>query len=125
METAVGYDSQADILDAISDTAHSQVQAWIDLCYEFRTWERSEILIGNPSPEAMTRHKKALLQLIKQTRFLTMMASADPESFDRETFDNLGLLSDQLQHSWEMFYNRPSRETAAKMEGIIAEVFPE
>ena len=109
--------------ESFATKARRNLQNWIELAYQFRKWERTEIALGNPSQATMSEHKRSLSLALKATRLMVSIAS-DPESFDSEMFSKLSILQEQLQHSWDIFYNRPNQEEAAKNEALLTELFP-
>jgi hypothetical protein len=124
MATAISEETGSRIADIVMDSALERIQRWIDLCYQFRKWEREAIILGNPSPEDVAKHKKALATILKSTRFMLTIAS-DPESFDSDLYSKLSILHDQLQHSWQMLYHPPTSEESSRNEALLAELFPE
>jgi hypothetical protein len=124
VETAISREPRSDIADVIIDSALQQIQRWIEVCEEFREWEREAIILGSPAPEIATKHKKALAMILKSTRLMVTLA-CDPESFDSEMYSRLSLLHEQLQHSWKMLYEPATVEESARNEAVLRKFFPE
>jgi hypothetical protein len=97
------------------------VRQWSLLCGGFLTWERQQMLMGEPSAKSKTEHRQCLKWLLRLTRLLHSMA-ADPEFPDKSLADELEGRLLQLESSWRMFYEAmPAKEA----EKLMAEVFPE
>jgi hypothetical protein len=124
METAMAPEQESGMLERILAVSVAQVERWMDVCYLFREWERKEMIIGEPTPETQREHRKALATLLKSTRLMLAMGS-DPEAFDAEIYSKLSCLHEQLEHSWDMFYNPPTPQEAQEAEAMLAKVFPE
>jgi hypothetical protein len=124
MEGAISIEPGSNIADVIINSALERVQRWIDLCDEFRKWERETIILGDAKPEVAAKHKRALAMILKSTRLMLTLA-CDPESFDSEMYSRLSILHEQLQHSWKMFYDLPTAEERERNDAQLATLFPE
>jgi hypothetical protein len=107
-------------LDSGSHVAE-QVRRWIEMCFQFRKWERQHILIGEPSTEDQGFHKKNLKWLLRWSRLMHAMI-ADVEFPDRSLARELSGLISQLETSWRMVYDPMGEKEADK---LLAEVFPD
>ncbi len=123
METAIASHSSIGIADEMINAAEESFRRWLDRCDYFRNWERTEIILGNPSKEDSAQHKRALAAILRSTRWMLTLAS-DPESFNSESYSRLSILNEQMQHSWDMLYAQPPAAEAAQKEALLSELFP-
>jgi hypothetical protein len=103
----------------VKDFAKAQCDEWLEICNDFRVWERKEILLGNPTAEATERHRQNLRYMITMTRAMLLVAS-DPEVAGVSVYSDLEIMLRQLEDSWEMFYNPMPQEKANE---ILAAAF--
>ena len=104
---------------SIQTFARETVDQWSELCQKFLDRQRAEILMGNPSPERLDRHRMALKWMLRFARAIHLSA-ADPDYPDKRIADELEGRLLQLEHSWRMIHDRMS---AAEADKLLKEVF--
>jgi hypothetical protein len=120
MDTTVALQRDR-LLNVVKDFAKAQCEEWLQICNDFRAWERKEILLGNPTSEITERHRQNLRYMITMTRAM-LLAASDPEMAGISVYSDLDIMLHQLEDSWEMFYNPMPREKANE---ILAAAFPQ
>ena len=94
---------------------------WSGLCRRFLDVTRTEILLGDPSPEKLAAHRAATKWLLRLTRAIHL-AAADPDSPDQGIAAEMEGRVIQLEHVWSQIHNPMP---AAEADKLLAEVFPE
>jgi len=100
---------------------HDKVMEWSGLCRRFLDVTRTEILLGDPSPEKLAAHRVATKWLLRTTRAIHL-ATADPDSPDRRFAAELEGRLIQLEHVWSQIHD-PMPDAEADI--LLAELFPE
>jgi hypothetical protein len=106
--------------DFVETLPHRQAAQWLERVAEFRQWERTHILTGEPSDKALQKHRLALRYTISMTRMM-LSEIADPELHDPELFRDLEGVLLQLNHSWEMIHNPLPQ---SELNDALARYFP-
>jgi hypothetical protein len=94
------------------------VEQWLPLCEQFLDEQRS-LLLREPSPGELAKHRLALGFLIRGSQFMKDQM-ADPE-FPDTLARQLGIRLRQLVESWNLFYRQMPQTEA---DEIIGAVFP-
>jgi len=106
---------------SVQEFARETVEQWSALCQRFLDRQRREILMGDPSPEELERHRLALKWMLRFARAIHLTA-ADPDYPDKRIADELEGRLLQLEHSWRMIYERMPDAEAKK---LLQQVFPD
>jgi hypothetical protein len=96
------------------------VSEWSRQCANFRTWERNELLLKNPSPDTVERHRQLLGILIKTTE-LMIAGGKNHKVYDAALLERLKVIRERLMDSWSQFCEPMP---LAESDKILAEVFP-
>jgi hypothetical protein len=117
MEAAM---AEADASNSGANLIRRWVQIWIDDCNEFRRWEREELILKQPSPEAVLQHEKKSQLFILTARFLQGLM-ANPDYPARDLRVEVDGKVRQLEENWDMIHNPMSDSEAS---AILQKAFP-
>ncbi len=94
---------------------------WSRCRQRLTAWEDEHLLVDNPPPEKLERHRKVVERLIFFGQ-LFMLVASHPDSQDLETAEMIRANMDALRDKLRMYHSSMSREQADK---VLKEVFPE
>lgn len=95
-------------VEAVERFATDQIKRWFEACDQFLKWERVNMLLASPSTAISRQHRGALYPLLRFIRGMCDQAQAF--NIDQETRRGLMTRLQQLQGSWNMFYE-PIKES--------------
>jgi len=99
------------------------VAEWSRCRQNLMRWEDEHVLVDNPSPELLERHRKIVERLIFFGQLFSLIASR-PEFDDIATAEMVQANQFILREKYQMFH-QPNPMTAAQADGLLKEVFPE
>lgn len=115
MEAAVNLEGST-ISNALDTLASNHIGAWCKIVDDFYAWERSKILLGDPTPDEEKLHNKILKDLVKWSRIVSLFPPSN-----RELSDEITWRVERLESSERLFFNTMSE---AEADAILKEVFP-
>jgi hypothetical protein len=94
---------------------------WSRCRQRLTAWEDEHLLVDNPPPEKLERHRKTVERLIFFGQ-LFMLVASHPDFDDLETAEIIRATMEALRDKLRMYHNSMTREQADR---ILKEVFPE
>jgi hypothetical protein len=101
--------------------AQDLVEFWRKATDAFLVWERETFIVGEPTPDELSEHKKAH-KLILRFTLLVYAQVADPDFPARELLPEVAGRLKQIEDSWELVHNPM---TDAEADAILARAFPD
>ena len=94
---------------------------WSRCRQRLTAWEDEHLLVQNPPPEKLERHRKSLERLIFFGQ-LFMLVASHPDFDDIETAEMIRANMEALRDKLRMYHGSMTREQA---DLILREIFPE
>ena len=111
-------------VESIKESSRERCQSLLDGSYQFRKWEREVIATGKATKEEKRQHRESLEALLKGVKWMVAI-SGHPDSFERPFHQKFEALTDQLQNSWNTYYNPPGESEIAEADAVLKKLFPE
>lgn len=99
------------------------VEEWSRCRQELTQWEDEHLLVDNPSPDKLERHRSMVERLMFFGQLFALVSSR-PEFNDIEIAEMVHANQFILREKYQMFHH-PSPMDAAQADSILKEVFPE
>ena len=100
------------------------VRAFIGRTDDFIVRQYRDIITGAPSPDQLEQHRRELKWAIWFSRLLHRATSSN-QFPDRPLAAMLDGRLRQLEESWKLLFESPSREESEKLDKLIGEHFPD
>jgi hypothetical protein len=100
------------------------VRAFVSRTDEFIQRQYRDIIRGSPTAEQLEEHRRELKWAICLSRLFCRAASSD-QFADHSLAALLGGRLRQLEESWKLLFESPSKEEAEKLDRLIEEHFPD